>query len=100
MNRADEYKGIHVIYPSDMTAEEAQVYADTEIQNWQDNWPDKTLYCVDLSFDGDDVKISSRDRQPIRRVRRITGYLSNLENFSDAKAAEVKARADNGEHVR
>jgi ribonucleoside-triphosphate reductase len=28
----------------------------------------------------------------IRRVRRITGYLSTVDRFNDAKVAELKAR--------
>lgn len=45
-----------------------------------------------LEIDGDEIIVKSFERSPIKRVRRITGYLSTEEKFNDAKQAELKAR--------
>ena len=58
------------------------------------------LASVSISTDNEGMLvIEAKEKSPIRRVRRITGYLSNQENFSDAKASELLARRDHtGDH--
>lgn len=54
---------------------------------------------VRISKDKDNdakVVIASLPKQNIKRVRRITGYLSAVENFNDAKRAELNDRAVHG----
>ena len=43
------------------------------------------------------VVIASLPKQNIKRVRRITGYLSAPEYFNDAKRAELNDRVKHGE---
>jgi len=44
------------------------------------------------SCDNDEVEIKSIAKSAITRVRRITGYLSTLDRFNDAKQAETRDR--------
>ena len=44
------------------------------------------------ALEGNQVEIKVIPKSPIRRVRRITGYLSNIENFNSAKQAECRDR--------
>ncbi|WP_312335074.1 hypothetical protein [Anaerospora hongkongensis] len=52
----------------------------------------KPIARVELRLDGDEITVIATERSPIRRVPRITGYLSNVENSNDAKRDEVNAR--------
>lgn len=45
-----------------------------------------------ITKEGDEYIINSNERSPIRRVRRITGYLSNFDNFNHAKKRETEKR--------
>lgn len=40
-----------------------------------------------------------RGEVPIERIRRITGYLSKVSNFNDAKKAELEHRVKHGQVV-
>lgn len=83
-------KDVLVEYPSTMTEAEATEYAEEEMTIWAGQG--KTLDQVIIELEGDEVVIRALERSPIRRVRRITGYLSDAVNFNDAKRAELKAR--------
>lgn len=63
-------------------AEEAKMY---EAQG-------KQLGELNLELVGDEIVIHSSPVSNITRVRRITGYLSNQNNFNDAKKAELRDR--------
>jgi anaerobic ribonucleoside-triphosphate reductase activating protein len=52
----------------------------------------KVLGEVSISVDGEELVIKSFERSPIKRVRRITGYLSTAERFNAAKQAELGDR--------
>jgi Anaerobic ribonucleoside-triphosphate reductase len=82
---------ISVEYPQDMTDDEVRHYVLDERRLW--NHKCQTLGRVELSIDGDEVVIKSYERSPIRRVRRITGYLSEVKNFNDAKRSELGERS-------
>jgi hypothetical protein len=83
-------KGITVIADQELLDEEIAAIVDDEIQLWQER--SKTLGSVKLSLDGDNIVVTASEKSPIRRIRRITGYLSNLENFNDAKHSECTDR--------
>lgn len=51
---------------------------------------------IELSLEGEEIIVKTIEKSPIRRVRRITGYLSNMENFNDAKQDELAARKAHG----
>ena len=82
--------GITVTADQALASEEINALVAEEIQLWQ--LKSKTLGFLDLTIDGDDVVIKAREKSPIRRVRRITGYLSDLENFNEAKREECLSR--------
>jgi hypothetical protein len=53
----------------------------------------KELGTVELTLDGsDEITVKSTEKSPIIRVRRITGYLSKIDNFNDGKKAELADR--------
>lgn len=85
-----EIDNIKIFYPLDMTTEELYTYVKQEIAIWADKG--KELGKITLDIDGDEVVIKSEAKSNIKRLRRITGYLSNENNFNDAKRAELKAR--------
>ena len=53
--------------------------------------PNMTLIALDIKVDGDEV-ILTPHYDTIVRVRRITGYLSNVKNFNAAKKIEQSDR--------
>ncbi|MDF2500845.1 MAG: anaerobic ribonucleoside triphosphate reductase, partial [Anaerosporomusa subterranea] len=52
----------------------------------------KAIAYMEITRDGEEVIINASEKSPIRRVRRITGYLSNIDNFNDAKKQECDRR--------
>ena len=53
--------------------------------------PEKRLVELDITIEGDDVNLKPH-YDTIVRVRRITGYLSNVKNFNAAKRHEQSDR--------
>lgn len=83
-------RDVPVEYPQAMSAEEATLYAEEELGRWAET--NKQLGLVVIEVDGTEVVVRSSERSPIRRVRRITGYLSEVASFNDAKRAELKQK--------
>lgn len=83
-------EGVRVEYPFEMAQEEAIKYAEEEIVLWRHKG--KELDRVEIEADGSYVIVRGKEKSPIRRIRRITGYLSEVHNFNDAKQAELSAR--------
>ena len=81
---------VAVEYDSALTVAEMTSIVEDELKMWKDN--QKELARVELTLDGDNVVVKAVEKSPVRRVRRITGYLSNMENFNDAKQDELGAR--------
>lgn len=82
--------GITVCADSGLTNEEiARLVADEKVL-WQQRG--KTLAQVEITLDGSQISVKSMEKSPIRRIRRITGYLSSIDNFNDAKRAECRDR--------
>jgi anaerobic ribonucleoside-triphosphate reductase activating protein len=52
----------------------------------------KKLARVELTADGDEIIVRATELSPIRRVRRITGYLAPTDNWNAAKQAELRDR--------
>lgn len=52
----------------------------------------KELAEIELKLENDEILIKSYERSPIKRIRRITGYLSEEHNFNTAKQAELHNR--------
>ena len=81
---------IQIIKPAEMSEQEVNVYVEAEKIIWMQKG--KKLARVEITLDGDYVLITSTEKSPITRLRRITGYLSKLSSFNDSKAAEHKDR--------
>ena len=87
--------GINVVAQNDVTEEELQVVLAEEKQLWEKRG--KKLGKIEVSIENDELVIKAYERSPIKRVRRITGYLSTVERFNDAKQSELLDRV---KHVR
>ena len=83
--------GIKVMADPLLTNEEVTHFVGEEKRLWESK--SKKLGLLELSLDGDEIIVKATEKSPIRRVRRITGYLSAIENFNDAKVAECGDRA-------
>lgn len=46
--------------------------------------------------DQEKIVVASLPKANIKRIRRITGYLSEVNNFNEAKKAELKDRVQHG----
>jgi anaerobic ribonucleoside-triphosphate reductase activating protein len=82
--------GVTVFADHSLDQEEIIAIVEEEIKSW--NKKGKALSTVELMVEGDDVVVKAQEKSPIRRLRRITGYLSNLEKFNDAKRSECLVR--------
>ena len=86
--------GVKVIaYPGLRTEEIHYFVAEEKRQKKNKN---KQLGQLELGLDGEEVILKGTEKSPIRRIRRITGYLSSIDNFNDAKIAECRARVTHG----
>lgn len=82
-----EYRGVQVTHPEEMSRQEAVAYVEDQLQCT----PNRSLQALELSIEGNEVLLRPRFNT-INRVRRITGYLSTIKNFNDAKKAEAHDR--------
>lgn len=85
-----QIQGVTVIADENLTQKEIELLVDQEIAEWEKQG--KKIAKIELVIDGDEVIVKADEKSNIRRVRRITGYLSNIENFNDAKRAECMDR--------
>jgi len=85
-----QLQNVTISFPESMARSEAEHYAREEILHWQNK--NKKLGRVEMEMEGDDVVIKAFEKSPIRRIRRITGYLSEIVNFNDAKVEELQDR--------
>ncbi len=83
--------GIKVVADPTLTNEEITYFVAEEKRLWETQ--NKKLGVLELALDGEEVIVKATEKSPIRRIRRITGYLSAIDNFNDAKVAECNARA-------
>lgn len=86
--------GVHVVADPTLTNEEIAWFVTEEKRIWSSN--NKKLGLLELGLDGEEIVVKATEKSPIRRVRRITGYLSSIDNFNDAKVAECEDRATHG----
>ena len=74
---------IKLILPKDMDLQEAEKYISMVKQ--------ENLVELEIRLDGAEVVLYPK-YDTIKRIRRITGYLSELPNFNDSKKAEEQDR--------
>ncbi|MDU2064324.1 MAG: anaerobic ribonucleoside-triphosphate reductase [Sporomusaceae bacterium] len=82
--------GVTVVADAELTQQEIETVVGNEQKLWAEKH--KELAAVELSLQNDNIVVKAWEKSPVRRVRRITGYLSNIENFNDAKQAELAHR--------
>lgn len=85
-----DYNGIPVMCPEGLTEEEFQTICAEEVEIWKAK--QRAISSIDISVAGDELVVFTREKSPIKRIRRITGYLSELTSFNDAKQAEEGQR--------
>lgn len=83
-----KYENITISHPGDMSEGEAIEYVKEELRK-KVKYP---LMGMDINHSADGGLIIRPRYDTICRVRRITGYLSTLPNFNDAKKAEARDR--------
>ena len=82
--------GVTVLADPVLSPEEIQYFVAEEKRIWKEK--NKQLGQLELGLDGEEIVLKATEKSPIRRVRRITGYLSSIDNFNDAKVAECTDR--------
>ena len=91
-----QVQGINVIADPVLTPEEIARFVAEEKDLWEAK--NKQLGQIELRLEGEEVVVKATEKSPIRRIRRITGYLSSFDNFNDAKAAECTDRTKHSIH--
>lgn len=82
--------GVIVMAENGITEEEIISIVGEEKKLWQQRG--KELAAVSLTLDGEEIVVHSEPKPNIKRIRRITGYLSTVDRFNDAKKAELMRR--------
>ncbi|WP_425057601.1 hypothetical protein SCACP_21170 [Sporomusa carbonis] len=82
--------GISVQAASGVTDDEIAKIITEEKVIWAQKG--KELAAIFISIDGDELVVKTVEKSPITRTRRITGYLSTVDRFNDAKLAELNGR--------
>lgn len=85
--KSTDIMGVRVLHSEEISAQEAEFYVNEQLAIN----PHMKLAKMEIVLDGSEV-ILHPHYDSIQRLRRITGYLSNLNNFNDAKKAEEAAR--------
>ena len=83
------YEDVQITYPDEMSRDEAVSYVDEEL-NLN---PKMRLASIEIKLSADKADVELHPvYDTINRVRRITGYLSTIPKFNDAKRAEERSR--------
>lgn len=82
-----EFDSVKVNCADGISKMEAEAYLQEQLELM----PHKTLLAMDIAIEGDEAIIKPY-YDSIVRVRRITGYLSTLPRFNDAKKKEAADR--------
>lgn len=85
-------KNVQIIIGEGVTKYEADTQTLFELAEW--NQRKKKLLKLEIFIDPNtqELVVKGTEKSPITRLRRITGYLSKIDNFNDAKQAEAKER--------
>ena len=78
-----------IITNIELSEEETQAYIDYAREKYGD------VYKLELNVTNDgfiEIKTHFNKKNPFSRIRRITGYLTQLVKCNDAKTAEIKDR--------
>jgi anaerobic ribonucleoside-triphosphate reductase activating protein len=83
---------IHVSYDERIEEHQIQQIIAEERIDWLAKG--KTLGRVDLHIIDGEIEVTAHERSPIRRIRRITGYLSYEDRFNPSKQEELHDRVN------
>ena len=86
------FNDVRVNCPDEMPQQEALEYIKEQLAVF----PSRKLVEMEIALEGDQVRLEPH-YDSIVRVRRITGYLSTIPRFNDAKKDEEKSRL---RHIR
>ncbi|EGO63484.1 anaerobic ribonucleoside-triphosphate reductase [Acetonema longum] len=81
-------RGIPIHVDCNITADEVKKLVNEEI----DMLSKQKFPLASIRIFQNDGKLMIQALAKIKRLRRITGYLSSIDNFNDAKKAELNAR--------
>lgn len=84
------YQDIVVTISEGMSNKEAVYYIDQEYESLQHEL--QNIASIEIYLDGDEVVLQAKKKSNITRIRRITGYMSKVNNFNDSKRAELNDR--------
>ena len=84
---SENINDVLIHYPAEMPRQEALEYAEEQLGIF----PSRKLAELDISLEGDQVRLEPH-YDSIVRVRRITGYLSTMPRFNQAKKEETQRR--------
>jgi anaerobic ribonucleoside-triphosphate reductase activating protein len=85
------YKNVKITKPDDMSDEEATIYLEQQYQSIADELDNRIAEII-ITLEHNEVVLKGKQKNHIRRVRRVTGYLSQSDNFNPSKSAELAAR--------
>ena len=75
--------------PIELSEKEKQAYT----KYVKEKNPKKIIKYIKVTLDGDFANLEYEvEEEPFDRIRRITGYLSEVRQFNDAKKDELKDR--------
>jgi anaerobic ribonucleoside-triphosphate reductase activating protein len=81
---------VAITAPDDMEIGEIEHYLKEELKIWGRSG--KKLGALEIIVEGKEVQLKSHEKSPIKRIRRITGYLSTIDSFNNAKQHELSDR--------
>jgi hypothetical protein len=87
-----EYKGVMLTYDDLISADEAEQYAERQLEKWKERNISSINVAID-AVDNEYVIVQPREYNPFSRIRRVTGYLvGTLDRWNNAKRAEERDR--------
>lgn len=86
-----EYKGIPIFSEFELSAEKLESYHHMGLNRYGDNLGKIEVKATD-DPDFVDIRFIPKEFKPFQRIRRITGYLSSVDRFNNAKLAELNDR--------
>jgi len=82
--------GIRLTYADAISEEEAMEQVKQERALWEQQG--KKISSIDISLHDDELQIKTTELSPIKRYRRITGYVVPLTAMAEHKISETKER--------
>lgn len=91
-----KYNGVSVKYDDSFSLEEVKELTDNEKGLWWTELDHKALGYLTITRDGEEICLHGKEAPPIERIRKITGYLSPVNKWNNAKIGELRDRMKHG----